>query len=54
MYQNVAGSTTAASGGASLAATGGGNVLTILFTALICAAVGYALFNLAPKLRRRG
>lgn len=53
MYQNVSGGATAAGGGAALAHTGGANTLGMLFTAVAFMAVGYALFHLAPRLRRR-
>jgi hypothetical protein len=53
MYQNVAGGTAVAGGGATLAHTGGMNSLGMFFTAVAFVAVGYALFHLAPRFRRR-
>jgi len=52
VYTTTSGTVGSAGGGATLAMTGGGNSLTVFFVALACAAVGFALFNLAPRIRR--
>lgn len=52
MYTNTAGTVGGATTGATLAHTGGGGTLAMIVTAVILAGVGYALFNLAPRIRR--
>jgi len=52
VYTNTAGTVGGAATGATLAHTGGAGTLATLATAIVLLAVGYALFNLAPRIRR--